>query len=130
MVTQLQNFIHSAETDQETKEKKRSQLEVEKEQLINHIRQQQTTILQRKLEQETDELVFYIKQRVFLRFSDFIKESFNPVLLKEDGRNLKKALQTALDSFLEDFGYDFAQELRATTLRMEAYLAQLISQKK
>ena len=92
MVTQLQNFIHSAETDQETKEKKRSQLEVEKEQLINHIRQQQTTILQRKLEQETDELVFYIKQRVFLRFSDFIKESFNPVLLKEDGRNLKKAL--------------------------------------
>ena len=128
MVTQLQNFIHSAETDQETKEKKRSQLEVEKEQLINHIHQQQTTILQRKLEQETDELVFYIKQRVFLRFSDFIKESFNPVLLKEDGRNLKKALQTALDSFLEDFGYDFAQELRATTLRIEAYLVQLISQ--
>ena len=31
MITQLQSFIHDAESDQETKEKKRSQLEVEKE---------------------------------------------------------------------------------------------------
>ena len=33
MITQLQGFIHDAESDQETKEKKRSQLEVQKEQL-------------------------------------------------------------------------------------------------
>ena len=35
MITQLQSFIHDAESDQETKEKKRSQLEGEKEQLID-----------------------------------------------------------------------------------------------
>ena len=40
MITQLQSFIHDAESDQETKEKKRSQLEVEKEQLIALIQQQ------------------------------------------------------------------------------------------
>ena len=78
------------------------------------------------MEQETDELVFYIKQRVFLRFSDFLKEAFNPALLKDDGRNLKKALQSALEEFLEDFGYDFAQEMRATTLRIEAFIGKLI----
>ena len=128
MITQLQSFIHDAESDQETKGKKRSQLEVEKEQLIALIHQQPNTILQKKLAQETDELVFYIKQRVFLRFNDFLKEAFNPVLLKDDGRNLKKALQSALHSFLEDFGYDFAQELRATTLRIESFIGQLLSQ--
>jgi hypothetical protein len=85
-------------------------------------------LYKKKLKQETDELVFYIKQRVFLRFSDFLKEAFNPVLLKDDGRNLKKALQSALDSFLEDFGFDFAQELRATTLRIEVFIRQLLSQ--
>ena len=69
---------------------------------------------EQQLSQETEELVYYIKQRVFLRFGDFLKESFNPALLKDDGRNLKAALQSALEHFLEDFGYDFVQELRAT----------------
>ncbi|MCQ6273950.1 dynamin family GTPase [Bacillus sp. V3B] len=128
VLSQLQSFIHSAEADQETKAKKRVLLEEEKEQLIEHIQNQPSTILRQRLEQETDELVFYIKQRVFLRFSDFLKEAFNPALLKDDGRNLKKALQSALDGFLGDFGYDFAQELRATTLRIEAFIIKLLAQ--
>ena len=99
MITQLQSFIHSAESDQETKEKKRSQLEAEKEKLIALIQQQPNALIQQKLKQETDELVFYIKQRVFLRFSDFLKEAFNPVLLKDDGRNLKKALAISTRQF-------------------------------
>jgi len=84
--------------------------------------------IKERLAQETEELVYYIKQRVFLRFGDFLKESFNPALLKDDGRNLKKAIQTALDQFLEDFGYDFAQELRATTLRLEAFIGKILSE--
>ena len=128
MLKQLQSFIHDAESDQETKEKKRIDLGVEKERLIALIQQQPHSVIQKKLTQETEELVFYIKQRVFLRFSDFLKEAFNPVHLKDDGRNLKKALQSALDHFLEDFGFDFAQELRATTLRIEAFMRQLLSQ--
>ncbi|WP_338451852.1 dynamin family protein [Niallia oryzisoli] len=128
VLTQLQSFIHSAEEDQDTKAQKRIQLEAEKAQIRELIQTQQTDFLQKRLVQEADELVFYIKQRVFLRFSDFLKEAFNPALLKDDGRNLKKALQTALDGFLADFGYDFAQELRATTLRIEAFIRKNLSQ--
>ncbi|WP_071395534.1 dynamin family protein [Bacillus tuaregi] len=128
VLTQLQSFIHSAEEDQDTKAKKRIQLETEKVQISELIQSQQTVFVQKRLAQEADELVFYIKQRVFLRFSDFLKEAFNPALLKDDGRNLKKALQTALDGFLEDFGYDFAQELRATTLRIEAFIRKNLTQ--
>jgi len=127
-LTQLQSFIHSAEEDQDTKAQKRIQLETEQTQIRELVQSQQTAFLQKRLAQEADELVFYIKQRVFLRFSDFLKEAFNPALIKDDGRNLKKALQTALDGFLEDFGYDFAQELRATTLRIEAFIRKNLSQ--
>lgn len=125
MMAQLQSFIHSAEADQETKERKRDELVSEKAEVFAFLEKQNDTFLQQRLTQETEELVYYIKQRVFLRFSDFLKESFNPSVLKDDGRNLKKALQTALDSFLEDFGYDFAQELRATALRLEAFIGRL-----
>ena len=48
-------------------------------------------------------LVYYIKQRVFLRFGDFLKEAFNPALLKDDGRNLKKAIHAALRSISRGF---------------------------
>ena len=125
MISQLQSFIHSAEADEETKEKMKSQLLAEKDLVLDFIKKQNDTWLHQRLAQESEELVYYIKQRVFLRFGDFLKESFNPALLKDDGRNLKKALQTALDSFLEDFGYDFAQELRATALRLEAFIGKL-----
>lgn len=128
VLSQLQSFIHSAEEDQDTKAQKRIQLETEKAQIRELIQTQQTDFLRKRLVQEADELVFYIKQRVFLRFSDFLKEAFNPALIKDDGRNLKKALQTALDGFLADFGYDFAQELRATTLRIEAFIRKNLSQ--
>ncbi|WP_338470031.1 dynamin family protein [Niallia sp. XMNu-256] len=126
MFSQLQNFIGSAQADEETKEKKKTQFISEKAKVLEFMDKQNDGYLQQRLGQETEELVYYIKQRVFLRFNDFLKESFNPALLKDDGRNLKKALQTALDSFLEDFGYDFAQELRATALRLEAFIGRLI----
>ena len=48
MITQLQSFIHDAESDQETKEKKRSQLKVEKEQLIALIHQQPDSLYYRE----------------------------------------------------------------------------------
>ncbi|WP_428908874.1 dynamin family protein [Niallia sp. Krafla_26] len=125
MMKQLQSFIDSAAADEETKEKKRSHLMTERDLVLEFIKDQNDSVLKQRLSQESQELVYYIKQRVFLRFGDFLKESFNPSLLKDDGRNLKKALQTALDSFLEDFGYDFAQELRATALRLEAFIGKL-----
>lgn len=129
MIAQLHSFIHSAEEDKETKAQKRKQLEAERSEMLAFIKEQNASILKQRMEQEADELVFYIKQRVFLRFNDFLKESFNPSLLKDDGRNLKKALEQALESFLTDFGYDFAQELRATSLRVEAFMKKLLTQK-
>ena len=77
--------------------------------------------------QEAEELLYYIKQRVFFRFGDFFKEAFNPAALRDDGRNLKKALQTALDELLESLGFDFAQELRATTVRLDVFAGKVLT---
>lgn len=63
---------------------------------------------------------------MFFRFGDFFKEAFNPAVLKDDGRNLKKALQTALEDLLESIGFDFAQEMRATSLRVEAFITKIL----
>ena len=127
VLAQLRKFIQSSLEDKDLKREKRNQLESEQKALLQSIENQTSKILSQRLTQEVDELVFYLMQRVFLRHHDFVKEAFNPAILKDDGRNLKKALQAALDEYLQSNGFDFVQELRATTIRLEAFIGKLLA---
>jgi small GTP-binding protein len=120
-------LIQSSKEDQSVKDKRRIEIEKQKA-MINAILEKQTSeSLLTRLTQEREELLYYIKQRVFLRFGDFFKEAFNPAALRDDGRNLKKALQSALEELLESLGFDFAQELRATTVRLDNFAGKVLS---
>jgi small GTP-binding protein len=119
---EIKSLIEASNVDETVRNEKIKALHQEKERAQELISNQSNSYLETRVTQELDELLFYIKQRVFLRFNDFFKESFNPAVLKDDGRNMKKALNGALEEFLLSLGYDFAQELRATSLRMDAFL--------
>lgn len=125
-IEQLRSFIHSANEDNEQKQAKVQQLKTEHVEIKKLIQEQNLDILLQRLNQEIEELTYYIKQRVFLRFNDFFKEAFNPSVLRDDGRNLKKVLEHSFDEFLHDFGFDFAQEFRATSLRIEVFIGKLM----
>ncbi|MGG3469582.1 dynamin family protein [Neobacillus pocheonensis] len=120
--TLVDKLIQNSREDKAIKEQKRKEIEKQKAIIQELLKQQSLEAIQSRLMHETEELVYYIKQRVFLRFGDFFKEAFNPSTLRDDGRNLKKALQGALDEFLESLGFDFAQEMRATTVRLDRFV--------
>ncbi|MGJ7921858.1 dynamin family protein [Neobacillus sp. LXY-4] len=122
----LNQMISSAQEDKSVKEAKRLAAISEHEEMHKFIGEQSDAFLKKRLTQEADELLYYIKQRVFFRFGDFFKESFSPAVLKEDGRNMKKALQMALQELIESIGFDFSQEIRATTLRLEAFIGKIL----
>lgn len=119
---EIKILIEASNVDETVRKDRIKQLYLEKEYAKECLKKQSISYLETRVTQELDELLFYIKQRVFLRFNDFFKEAFNPAVLKDDGRNMKKALNGALEEFLLSIGYDFAQELRATSLRMDAFL--------
>jgi small GTP-binding protein len=121
-------LIQSSNEDQSVKDEKRKDIVKQKQKINELLKTQTVESIQGRLLQESKELVYYIKQRVFLRFSDFFKESFNPSILREDGRSLKKALKEALDEFLESMGYDFAQEMRATTVRLDRMVEKVLAE--
>jgi hypothetical protein len=123
----INKLIESAMEDQTLKEQKRMDLANQKRMIKEIFETQKIQTLQSLVHQEANELIYYLKQRVFLRFGDFFKEAFNPSLLSMDGKNVKKALQMALDEFLESMGFDFAQEMRATTVRLDRYLEKIMS---
>ncbi|MFC4322730.1 dynamin family protein [Litchfieldia salsa] len=120
--TIIDYYIESA---MESKEEKRQKLErvIKQEAQMQEIIHSRAFDIEKKaLEQEISELVFYIKQRVFLRYSDFFKEAFNPVTLRDDGRDLRKSLIICLNELIESVGFDLSQEMRATSLRIERFL--------
>ncbi|WP_160721243.1 dynamin family protein [Bacillus sp. USDA818B3_A] len=120
-------LIQNSQQDQTAKAQKRAEIERQKTRLKTILTNEEVNALQDRLKHEAEELIFYIKQRVFLRFGDFFKEAFNPAALRDDGRNLKRALHAGLNEFLESFGYDFAQELRATTVRIDRFIDNLLN---
>ena len=63
-----------------------------------------------------------MKQRVFLRFAEFYRESFNPALLRNGQGRMRGLLRQALQELLQAIGFDFAQEMRAATMRLEKFL--------
>ncbi|KGM45888.1 dynamin family protein [Neobacillus niacini] len=120
-------LVESSKEDQTVKDKKRTEIEKQKTMIKVLLEKQTADVVQKRMTQEGEELLYYIKQRVFLRFGDFFKEAFNPSVLRDDGRNLKKALQSALDELLESIGFDFAQELRATTVRLDSFAGKVLA---
>ncbi|WNS82140.1 dynamin family protein [Domibacillus sp. DTU_2020_1001157_1_SI_ALB_TIR_016] len=127
-VSQLQKLIAAAKESVHQGEQKREELTTKQAQMIAAIDAETTEVEEKRLAQELDELVHYVKQRVFYRFSDLFKESFNPATLS--GQNeTKRALQRALAELLQSVGYDLAQEMRATSIRVENHGAKLMQDK-
>jgi len=120
-------LIQTSQEDQDARQKRLQEIEKQRVLIEKVFTQANSDNLKQRFVQEAEELIFYIKQRVFFRFNDFFKESFNPSVLRDDGRNLKKALRHALDEFLESIGYDLAQEMRATTVRLDRFVEKLFT---
>ncbi|HAQ07717.1 MAG TPA: Dynamin family protein [Bacillus bacterium] len=127
-VTLIEEMVGSAQEDKEARAVKRRKRLTEQEDMLLLLSKKSTDLLGERLSQEADELTYYIRQRVFFRFGEFFRESFNPALLKDDGRNLRKALETALEELIESIGYDLAQEMRATSLRIETFIDRMLKE--
>jgi predicted GTPase len=113
-------YIHAAQKSGEEKAAKRQALLEEQEKMHDILGKITAEHDWQALIQETDELVYYVKQRVSLRLSDWFKEAFNPASLRE--RDIRRALNMCLEELLHSVGFDLAQEMRATSLRVEKFL--------
>ncbi|MCC0565549.1 dynamin family protein [Brevibacillus borstelensis] len=120
--TTFEEFIRMAEADESERDARRQAATKAREAALAAVEGLSIASAERDLLKEREELVYYVKQRLFFRFNELFNTAFNPAVLKEDGRNMKQALQGCLGDLLRSISYDLAQELRATTLRLEKFL--------
>lgn len=121
-VSVLDEIIDNAKQGDEVKKEKLISAKDTKARLKEKVTNLETYTEQKATEQEINELIHYVKQRVMLRSDDFFNEAFNPATLQDDGRNMKKAIQTCLNELIEAIGFDLSQEMRATSLRVEKFI--------
>ncbi|MFD1738456.1 dynamin family protein [Bacillus salitolerans] len=118
----ISEYIETALIGNEQKEQRKEKLEQDFSHILELIQSMSTQSYERALEKETKELVYYVKQRIFLRFTDMFTESFHPSVLSDESKNIKKALSQCLEELLEFVAFDLAQELRATSVRLEGFI--------
>lgn len=94
--------------------------------ILKKLKNDRSKVYESRLKQECNELLHYVGKRVALRSRDFFKETFNPSLLQDGKGSIKPKLQESLDEWLELIDFDYTQELRATSLRLEKFSNKLI----
>ena len=79
-----------------------------------------------QLRQEIEELLYYVKQRLFFRFQELFSLSFNPAVIKE-GKG-KEVLPLCLDDLLRNIELTLIQEIQTTSLLVEKTSEKFISE--
>ncbi len=74
-----------------------------------------------ELKRETEELMYYVKQRIRHRFGEWINFCFNPSLFPS-GSDARTSLRIAYADLTRLIRTELSNESLATTLRVEAYL--------
>ncbi|MGG3913686.1 dynamin family protein [Rossellomorea vietnamensis] len=117
----FQQYLHSASTEKTYRQSRRKELLERKsgaESIIEGVSPEPLTV---EMLQESRELVHYVKQRVFFRVPDFYKEAFHSGLFLQY-HSQSQAIREGLKEFLSSIGFDLAQEMRATSLRIQQFI--------
>ena len=121
----LTHYIESANLNEQEKQDYRATLLQKQESLTNTIGDIDASLYNNRIEQRIDKQLHYVDERLSIRFHDMFKEMFNPTTITESGKKAKEQLQRSLVNLIDYTGYELLQELRAVSLRIEAYLFEL-----
>lgn len=77
--------------------------------------------------QEIEELTYYVKQRVFYRYFDEFKLIFNVPAFSDKTQSMETLLRRYTNEMIRFVAFDLAQEMRATSLRMETFLTRTLA---
>src|SRR5699024_5601218 len=121
----LDHYISSMSLDANEKEKQKRQIRQDEEKVVQFIFNYETAVFIQQIEQRVEKQLYYVIERLGIRFHDMFKEMFNPTTITENGRKANHELKQALENLLEYVRFELTQELQAVSLRLEGYMKEL-----
>ncbi|MNW46805.1 Bacterial dynamin-like protein [compost metagenome] len=80
-----------------------------------------------EIDQEIDELLFHVRQRLLYLANDLFHEYFHPSLLQETGGDMKRKFAATFHGYLAQLSIELSREIQATSLRMETKCQSMLS---
>ncbi|MFS0576329.1 dynamin family protein [Sporosarcina sp. 179-K 3D1 HS] len=124
-IERLASLITRTETNMKRKAERLTELDRLEGEVRQHFSYNFAEVWTKAAHNELGELIYYILQRVFLRFFDFFKESYNPSVFANYSTD--RALKHALAETVQMVGFDLTQELKVTNLRMLNFMVKQLT---
>src|SRR5699024_10674795 len=83
-------------------------------------------ISQQRIAERIERQLHFVLERLYIRFHDMFTEHFNPTTITASGRQAIAELEHNRNQFIDYVGYELLQEVRAVSLRIEAYMKELL----
>ncbi|MGE7544037.1 dynamin family protein [Sporosarcina newyorkensis] len=119
-IDRLASLIDRTIQNRSRKAERLEELAIAEQAIKQRFEKSASEVLVKATQDELSELVYYILQRVFLRFGDFFKEGYSPSTFAKNSSD--RALKIALAETVEMVGFDLTQELKVTNLRILQYM--------
>ncbi|WP_342512175.1 dynamin family protein [Sporosarcina sp. FSL K6-1522] len=126
-IERLSALISRTETNLTRKAERLEELNKIEGEVRQHFAYNFTKVLTTAAHNELGELVYYILQRVFLRYGDFFKEAYSPSVFANNSAD--RALNNALAEAVQMIGFDLSQELKVTNLRMLNFMKKQLKER-
>lgn len=126
-VNRLATLIDRAEANRSRKAERMLELDRFEQEVRARYANGFSEVIRKASSNELNELVYYILQRVFLRFGDFFKEGYSPSTFAN--HPAERALKMALAETVQMVGFDLTQELKVTNLRMLNFMNKLLKER-
>src|SRR5690625_7992250 len=90
------------------------------------IENEDSHILKQQLKERIERQLYYVMDRLYIRFHDMFSEHFNPTTITGEGRLAREQLEINGKKLIDYVGYELLQEIRAISLRVESYINELL----
>ncbi|MFD2630614.1 dynamin family protein [Oceanobacillus kapialis] len=124
----LAHLLESSKMDQQQKKELELKLSKKQVEMERTIKEYETNVLTRQIYEKIGKQLFHVLERFGIRFHDMFKETFNPTTITQSGKAAQPELKTALQQLLDYASFELYQEAQAVSLRMEAFINNLLQQ--
>lgn len=123
----LKRLSEDARQGNEEKRERRVAYVKERQQVLQILSELDPRTDAHVLGREIEELLYYVRQRLFLRYQDVFVEIFHPSVLSE-GSRIKERIRSCMREIIEFLRYELLQELRATSLRVDRWIGRRLEE--
>lgn len=121
-VSELSDMIKLLELDESERDQKIRELKDQLNRMQELIRTQSVDEYVITFQQETEELNYYVKQRLLHKLPELFKEAYHPGKFTNNTKGEAAILMDCFNEMIEGLNIQLQQEMNATTLRIENYL--------